>query len=78
MSGGYDREALKAIMPPAEFAALEKQEQENRAAFQAMFAASTVRDRIVEVLNKYGVSLPNAPLDALTAAMERIGARMQQ
>ena len=32
----------------------------------------SVRERIVEVLWKYNVDLPAAPLDALTDAMERI------
>lgn len=30
------------------------------------------RDRIVEVLAKYNIALPDAPLDALTMAMERM------
>lgn len=34
-----------------------------------------VRDRIAEVLRKYNVSLEAAPLDALTDAMRRIGAK---
>lgn len=32
----------------------------------------SVRDRIVEVLAKYNVHLQDAPLDALTMAMERM------
>lgn len=31
-----------------------------------------VRERIIEVLKKYNVTLPEAPLDALSDAMERI------
>jgi hypothetical protein len=31
-----------------------------------------VRDRIVEVLRKYNVTLPDAPLDALADAMDRL------
>lgn len=32
------------------------------------------RDRIVEVLAKYNIALPDAPLDALTMAMDRMQA----
>lgn len=31
-----------------------------------------IRARIIEVLRKYNVALPDAPLDALVDAMERI------
>jgi hypothetical protein len=31
-----------------------------------------IRERIIEVLRKYNVKLPGAPLDALVDAMERI------
>lgn len=34
-----------------------------------------VRDRIAEVLDKFGIKLPDAPLEALTSAMRRVGAQ---
>lgn len=34
------------------------------------------RDRIVEVLAKYNIRLEDAPLDALTMAMERVGSSL--
>jgi hypothetical protein len=37
-----------------------------------MTPAMNTRERIVEVLAKYNVRLEDAPLDALTMAMERI------
>lgn len=46
-----------------------------RAGWLAEQETKLVRDRIAEVLRKYNVTLPDAPLDALTAAMERMGAK---